>query len=311
MVQFDKDIVEDPLDDLENVHAPNETREGPVHSLLEQLMSHEQGGSYHNTDPTRGHLSSSDGCGRRNYLNYIHKLDDDLDVPDNDNETNWTFAHGDVIHELIQDMLIDHLGHEHVNIEETISYDINDEYYVYGHADIVIRDLDSVDQLNNALPAGINFDPDEMKGFPDPFVIDIKTKSEFKYYNYGKNGHARTVPKEGNLMQLNGYMGILGAQIGCLLYFSKRNDHIEEYWVEFDEDLFEQALDNITMTLDAVNTGTPAPRNPDGEYMCEKFCKWYKQGKCPGMDGVDPHEKWDGDEDAFVYDHPDWEKQED
>jgi hypothetical protein len=275
MVVFDKDIVEDPLDDLDKVHAPNESREGPVHSVLSELMAHEQGGSYHNTDPKRGHLSSSDGCGRRNYLNYVHKLDDDLDVPPNDNETNWTFSHGDVIHELIQDMLVENLGKKHVGVEETVSYDINDDYYIYGHADLVIRGLDSVEELNSALPSGIEFEPTEIKGFPDPFVIDIKTKSEFKYYNYGKKGHARTVPKDSNLMQLNGYMGILGAEYGCLLYYSKRNDYIEEY-------------------------------TPDGDYMCKKFCKWYKQGKCPGMEGVNPHENWEGDDEAFVYDHPEW-----
>lgn len=306
MVVFDKDIVEDPLDDLETIHAPNESREGPVHKLLSRLMQEEKGGSYHNTDPTRGHLSSSDGCQRRSYLNYVHKLDDELEVPPNDNKTNWTFSHGDAIHEVIQDLLLQYIGREHITIEETVSFDLGEDYYIYGHADIVIRGLDSVESLNNALPANINFDGPDMKGFPDPFIIDIKTKSEFKYYNYGKGGHARTVPKESNMMQLNGYMGILDANIGCLVYYSKRNDHIEEYWMEYDDELFEEAKDNIKTVLNAVNTGTPAPRNPDGEYMCEKFCKWYKQGKCPGMEGVDPHENWDGDEDAFVYDHPEW-----
>ena len=306
MVIFDKDIVEDPLDELEGVHAPNESREGSLHTLLMRMMREEKGSSYHNTDPNRGHLSASDGCSRRDYLNYVHKLDDTLDVPPNDDNSNWTFSHGDVIHELIQDMMVEYLGKEHVTIEETVSYDMTDDFYIYGHADIVLRGLDDTERVNNALPASVQFSPDEVKGFPDPFVIDIKTKSEFKYYNYGKGGHARTVPKEGNLMQLNGYMGILGAKYGCLLYYSKRNDHIEEYWVEFDQDLFDQAVENLTNVLNAVNTGQPPERNPDGEYMCEQFCKWYDIGACPGMEGVTPSENWDGDEDAFVYDHPDW-----
>jgi len=310
MVIFDKDIVEDPLDDLDRVHAPNEAREGSVHRLLSRLMQEEKGSSYHNTDPKRGHLSSSDGCKRRSYLNYIHKLDDSLEVPPNDNKTNWTFSHGDAVHEMIQEMLEEYLPSECITNEETVSYDINDDFYVYGHADIVLRGLDSVDKLNAALPAKVQFEQDEIKGFPDPFVIDIKTKSEFKYYNYGKKGHARTVPKESNLMQLNGYMGILGAKYGCLLYYSKRNDHIEEYWVEFDPELFQEALDNLTEVLNAVNTGQPPVRDPDGEYMCEKFCKWYDTGACPGMEGVTPHENWDGDEDAFVYDHPEWAEEE-
>jgi len=306
MVVFDKDIVEDPLDDLELVHAPNEAREGPVHELLRSMMADKQGGSYHNTDPQRGHLSSSDGCSRRSYLNYVHKLDDTLDVPPNDNGTNWTFSHGDAIHELIQDMLTEYIGQEYVTIEETVSYDINDDYYIYGHADVVVRDLENPERLAEILPGSVDMNSDKMKGFPSPFVIDIKTKSEFKYYNYGKGGHARTVPKDSNLMQLNGYMGILGAKYGCLLYYSKRNDHIEEYWVEFDQELFDQALENLTGVLEAVNTGTPPERNPDGEYMCEKFCKWHDIGACPGMEGVDPSDNWTGDDDAFVYDHPEW-----
>lgn len=307
MVIFeDKDIVEDPLDELQGVHTPNDEREGPVVQMLHALMRKRSGGSYHNTDANRGHLSSSDGCKRRSYLNYIHKLDDELEVPPNDMNSEWTFKHGDAVHELIQELLIEELGHEHVSIEETVSYDLGDDYYIYGHADIVIRDLDDPQPVRDALPGDIDLLPDDFKGFPDPFVIDIKTKSEFTYYNYGKGGHARTVPKEGNLMQLNGYMGILDATFGCLLYYSKRNDHLEEYWVEFDEDLFMQAQRNIGVVLDAVNTGEPAPRDADGAYMCEKFCKWYKQGKCPGIDEAETPDNYDGDDSTICYDDPDW-----
>ena len=306
MVNFDKDIVKDPVQDMDRVFIPNEEREGPLHTVLQKLMREEKGQSYHNTDPKRGHLSSSDGCGRRSYLNYVHKLDDDLEVPPNDDNANWTFTHGDLIHEFIQEMLVEALGEEHVTVEETVSFDMGDEYYIYGHADLVIRGLDSASELNEALPEGVSIDTDDVKGFPDPFVIDIKTKSEFTYYSYDDNGHARSIPKESNIMQLNGYMGILGAQHGCLLYYSKRNDHLEEYWIDFNQELFEQAQDNLQTVLDAVNTGTPAPKTPDGEYMCKKFCKWYDQGKCPGVDGVEPHENWDGDGEQYEYDDPEW-----
>ena len=309
MVKFDdKDIVEDPIEDLKSVHTPNEEREGPVVKLLNALMDKRSGGSYHNTDPTRGHLSSSDGCQRRSYLSYVHKLDDDLEVPPNDSNTNWTFSHGDAVHELIQELLIEELGAEHVSIEETVSYDIGDEYYIYGHADIVLRDLDDPQVVRDALPGDVQLIPDDFKGFPDPFVIDIKTKSEFTYYNRRLGGHARSIPKESNLMQLNGYMGILGADLGCLLYYSKRNDHLEEYWTEFDSGLFQEAQKNITQVLDAVDDGDPSERNPDGPYMCEKFCKWYDQGKCPGADEAKPNPNWDEDSTDMSYDDPDWEE---
>ena len=308
MVIFkDKDIVEDPAEDIEIVHKPNDAREGPVHTLLTKLMDEKSGGSYHNTDPNRGHLSSSDGCKRRSYLNYIHKLDEDLDVPPNDNNTNWTFKHGDVIHELIQELLVENLGDEHVTNEETVDYDLGDQKYIYGHADIVIRGLDDVDMVNRALPENIALSPKDLSGFPDPFVIDIKTTSEFTYYNRGKKGHARSTPKESHLMQLNGYMGIIGAEFGCLLYYSKRNDHIEEIWVQFDQELFEDAIRNIEIVLDSVETGTPAPKDPDGAYMCERFCKWYDTGKCPGAEIADDNPNFEGDDTEFEYEDPEWD----
>lgn len=306
MVVFDKDIVKDPVDELDSVYIPNEEREGPLFEVLNRLLAEDKGKSYHNTNPKQGHLSSADGCSRRNYLKYIHKLDDDLEVPDNDRNTNWTFTHGDLIHEFIQNMLVESLGSEHVTTEESVSFDIGDEFFIYGHADIVIRGLDDVDKINDLIPSSERYKDHDVKGFPDPFVVDIKTKSEFTYYSYGDDGHVRSIPKESNIKQLNGYMGILGAEYGCLLYYSKRNDNLEEYWIRFDEELFEETQDQIKTVLNAVNTGTPAPRDPDGEYMCKKFCKWYKEGKCPGVDGIDPHDNWDEDSQDFEYDNPEW-----
>lgn len=306
MVIFDKNIVEDPVDDFENVHKPNEKREGPTVGLLNSLHQSTKGGSYHNQDPKRGHPSGSDGCKRKNYLKYIHKLDDDLEVTPNDPSTNWTFTHGDLIHEFIQELLIESLGEDHVENEQTVSYDIDDEFYVYGHADIVLTGLESADKVRELLPEGFDFMPDGFSGFPDPFIIDIKTKSEFKYYDYSSGGHARTTPAEKNIKQLNLYMGIIGAKFGCLMYYSKRNDHLEEYWVEFDQDLFDEAIEDLTTVLTAVNTGELPERDPDGDYMCKKFCDYYKQGKCPGADGVTPHENWTEKKSNMVYEDPEW-----
>lgn len=307
MVKFeDKEITKDPVDDIDNVHKPNESREGPTVGLINTLHQDKKGGSYHNQDPKRGHPSGSDGCKRKNYLKYIHKLDDSLEVPANDPNSNWTFTHGDLIHEFIQDMLVQALGEGHVENEKPVSYDINDEYYVYGHADIVLTGLDDAERVRSLLPDGIDLMPEGFSGFPDPFVIDIKTKSEFTYYDYNSGGHARTTPAEKNVKQLNLYMGIIGAEYGCLLYYSKRNDHLEEYWLEFNQELFDEAINDLTITLDAVNTGTPPARDPDGEYMCKKFCSWYEQGKCPGMDGIEPHENWSEEKSDITYTNPDW-----
>jgi len=305
MTKFDKDIVGDPVEELDMVSIPNDEREGPLVGLLNSLMAQEKGGSYHNQDPERAHPSSAGSCERKTYLKYVHKLDDDLEVPDNDENTNWTFSHGDVIHELIQDLIVKKLGEKHVSVEESVSYDITDEYYVYGHADLVIRGLEDPSELRDVFSSDVNLVPEDFKGFPSPFIVDIKTKSEFTYYNRGKGGHVRSIPKEDNLEQLNTYMGIVGADIGCLLYYSKRNDHLEEYWVEFDEEMFQNTIEFHETLLDSVNTGTPPAKNPDGSYMCEKFCKWYKNGSCPGVDDVEPHENWDADND-HEYDEPPW-----
>jgi len=90
------------------------------------------------------------------------------------------------------------------------------------------------------------------------------------------------------------------------MYYSKRNDHLEEYWVEFDQELFDEAIEDLTTVLTAVNTGELPERDPDGDYMCEKFCDYYKQGKCPGVDGVTPHENWTEEKSNMVYEDPEW-----
>jgi len=192
MVVFDKDIVEDPAQDLDGVSIPNAEREGPIVELLNAKLMEDKGGSYHQQDPRAGHWSAANGCKRKSYLNYVHKLDDSLEEIKNDASSYWTFSHGDLIHEFIQDMFVEALGKEHVTVEEWIDAEINDEYKIAGHADLVIRGHEK---------------------FPDPFVIDIKTKSEFTYYNYGKGGHVRSTPSEDNLMQLNGYMNHVGADL--------------------------------------------------------------------------------------------------
>lgn len=286
MVIFDKDIVEDPVESLDNVHIPNERREGPiVHSLNDWLLD-DKGGSYHQQDPKAGHWSSATGCKRKNYLNYVHKLDEDLDVPPNTPESEWTFTHGDVIHELIQDMFLERLGKEHVTIEEWVNESINEEFEIKGHADIVIRDHED---------------------FPNPFVIDIKTKAEFTYYNYGKGGHVRSTPAEKNIMQLNGYMNHIGARFGALLYYSKRNDHLEEYWIERDEELFDEGISEIVELLEHVQSGEPAPRDANEYLCCNDYCKYYREGLCPGVDGVEPPDNLKVDDTDFTYPEEHWE----
>lgn len=307
MAKFDnKDVIGEPGDDMEDIIVPNKYAEGPIVDMLNAFMQKREGGSYHQQDPKRGHLSTADGCSRRNYLNYVHKLDDNLEVPPNDNNTNWTFSHGDAVHELIQDMLVDELGSKHVSKEETVDFDINDEYHIYGHADLVLRGLDDPQVVRNALPGNLNLLPNNFKGVPDSFIIDIKTTAELTYYNRGKGGHVWSVPKESNKMQLNGYMSILNAELGCLLYYSKRNDKFAEFWVRQSDELFEEAKDNITNVLDAVNTGKMPERDAKGSYMCEKFCKWHDQGKCPGIDTVAPADSYDEDKANFSYNEVPW-----
>jgi len=286
MVVFDKDIVEDPVDSLENVHIPNDAREGPIVKLFNEALLDFKGESYHQKDPRAGHWSSATGCKRRSYLNYVHKLDDDLEPLENGMNSEWTFTHGDLIHEFLQARITDKLGEEHVTIEERIDDPIDDEFKIVGHADIVIRGH-----------------PD----FPDPFVIDIKTKSEFKYYNYGKGGHVRTTPSEDNIMQLNGYMTHLGADYGALLYYSKRNDHLEEYWVEQDRNLFEEGISEIVELLEHVHEGTPAPRDAKPYLCCDDYCPYFREGLCQGADEADTPDNLKVDDDEFSYEEGQWD----
>lgn len=285
MVKFDKDIIEDPHEDLDNVKVPSATREGPIIDLLNTRLLDQNDTSYHQTDPKSGHLSSVDGCNRKTYLNYVHKLDDKLQPPKESIGSYWTFLHGDLIHEEIQEMFVECLGPEHVTVEETLRPKISDSYSIWGHADLVIRDLDA---------------------FPDPFVIDIKTKSEFKYYNYSKSGHVRSIPQEKHIKQLTGYMHHIGADIGALLYYSKRNDHLEEYWVEYDPELYEEIEDQLIEVLDDVNTGRMSDKTAKS-YLCDPdFCKYYREGLCDGVDDASTPDNYDAEKSDFNYEDPQW-----
>lgn len=299
MVQFDKDIEKDPLDELDFVKTPNDEREGPIfetvtegidsrtreHEFVSMAAEHDKPGSYHYADAKRGHWSQSSGCTTRGYLNYVFKQDDDLDKPEPDQSSKRVFTHGDLIHLWIQGIFLDQLGEEFVTIEEQIDEQLEGEYGTAGHVDIVIRDHPK---------------------FPDPFVIDVKTKSEFKYYSYDDGGHVRTVPSDKHLTQLMGYMHHVGADLGALLYYSKRNDHLEEYWCSMDDETFETGKQNIINVLDHVNQGKVP--EPDAEpYMCNpEYCVYKREGICPGVAESDHYDPSDDQLDQMGYEDPDW-----
>jgi hypothetical protein len=219
-------------------------------------------------------------------LNYVFKQDEDLEKPDVDENTKRVFTHGDLIHLWIQGIFVEELGEEFVTIEEQIDDELEGEFGTAGHVDIVIRDHPN---------------------FPDPFVVDIKTKSEFTYYNYGKSGHVRNIPSENNLRQLMGYMYHVGAEYGALIYYSKRNDFLEEYWTEFDDELFEEGKDNIIEVLEHVNEGIVP--EPDAEpYKCNPdYCVYKREGLCPGVKESDHHDPSDDCLDDFEYEEPGWD----
>jgi hypothetical protein len=300
MVIFDKEIVEDPLDKLGFVKAPNDTREGPVvNTVTDQLMK-EKGESYHQSNPRAAHWSSLGGCSHKTYLNYMHKLDPELEPYPNEPNAEWTFTHGDLIHEKIQQLFVDALGEDHVTVEESVNItletqdaiaarlgrEIPSDYETWGHADLVIRDHEN---------------------FPSPFVIDIKTTAEFKYYNFGKKGHARTIPKESHIKQLHGYMNAIGARMACLLYYSKRNDHLEEYWFTFQDEIFQESKEWLTSILDAVFHGEPPERDAKSFLCDERYCNYYREGICPGVDEVSPNDNYDPEKiEQFMYETGQW-----
>lgn len=299
MVNFNKDIVEDPLDELEFVKTPNQEREGPLsevvsdglnsktreHEFVEVASNHDKPGSYHYDDTKRGHWSQSSGCTTRGYLNYVHKQDDELEKPETDESTKRVFTHGDLIHLWIQGIFIEELGEEFVTVEEQIDEQLEGEYGTAGHVDIVIRNHPN---------------------FPDPFVVDIKTKSEFTYYNYGEGGHARTIPSEKHLRQIMGYMHHVGAEFGSLLYYSKRNDHVEEYWTSFNDEMFEEGKENIINVLEHVNQGEVP--EPDAEpYQCNpEYCVYKREGICSGVPESDHYDPDDDELDEYEYEEPEW-----
>lgn len=266
-IDFDS-LVEDPIkDELEFVETPSDNRKGPIANDLDDKIKSDNTSSYHQQDPTVGHMSASAGCSRKNYLSYIHKLRDNLEPIPEDSSSLWVFEHGDLIHEKIQEMFKDKYGSDHISVEESIEIELTDQYSIYGHADLVIRGLDR---------------------YPDPFVIDIKTKKDFTYYNRGKNGHALTVPARKNVMQLNGYLKAIGANHGGLLYYSKKEDEMQEYWFSFQEDLWEEAKSNILNVLKSVNNEEAPEKDASPYICCDDYCKYYREGLCSGVDGDNP-----------------------
>ena len=266
-IDFDE-LVEDPVrDELGYVQTPDGDRRGPISEALDDVLKEENQSSYHQQDPKVGHMSASSGCSRKNYLNYIHKMRDELEPVPNKPSTLWVFTHGDMIHEKMQDMFKSKYGRDHVTAEESIEVSITDEYSIYGHADLVFRGLDE---------------------FPDPFVVDIKTKKDFTYYNRGKGGHALTVPARSNIMQLNGYLKALGAEHGGLLYYSKKEDEMQEYWFSFQQHLWEEAKNNIIDVLDAVNGDHAAEKDASDYLCCDEYCKYHREGLCSGVKSDNP-----------------------
>jgi len=300
MTVFDDDIVKDQLELFDFVKAPNKEREGRLvdvvnngadsrtreHEFVETAAKHDKPGSYHYADTKRGHWSQASGCSTQSYLNYVHRNKDNLDSPDHDDETKRTFTHGDLIHLWIQGIFFQELGDAHVTIEEQLDGQLDGEYGVAGHVDIVIRDH-----------------PD----YPNPAVIDIKSTSEFTYYSYAEGGKVRSIPKSGHLMQLMGYMHHIGAEYGALLYYSKRNDHLEEYWVKFNEDLFDEGKKNIINVLEHVNMGI-VPELDAEPYLCDpEYCVYKREGLCPG---VKESKHFDPDHnrlDKFDIEDPEWD----
>lgn len=257
-------LVEDPINDkLEFVKAPGDDRKGPIVDDLNKQIQDDDGESYHQQDPSVGHMSASGGCSRKNYLNYIHKLRDGLEPIPEQPETLWVFKHGDLLHEQIQDMFTRKYGTNHVSVEESIEIELTNEYSIYGHADLIIRGLDK---------------------YPDPFVIDIKTKKDFTYYNRGKGGHALTVPSRKNVMQLNGYLKASDANHGALLYYSKKEDKMQEYWFSFQQHLWNEARDNILHVLRSVNEGEHPKKDASSYLCCDDYCKYYREGLCAGVE---------------------------
>lgn len=96
----------------------------------------------------------------------------------------------------------------------------------------------------------IEYDLGELKiiGKADAYneteVIDLKTCKDTKYIY---------APKEGDIIQLNIYMKILGLKDGRLIYIGKNDLSIKDFKIKFNEKLFEESIKKIRFIQDKLN----------------------------------------------------------
>ena len=63
---------------------------------------------------------------------------------------------------------------------------------------------------------------------------------------------------------------------------------MQEYWFSFNQSLWEEARQNIINVLDSVNKDTHPEKDADSYLCCDDYCKYYREGKCAGVDNDNP-----------------------
>jgi len=104
----------------------------------------------------------------------------------------------------------------------------------------------------------------KLAGTPDAVgedhIVEIKTCNKLS-----------DEPLPHHVMQANGYLGLLGFKVGCIVYICKRDGNVRIFQVEYNEQLYNKLVERASTLYRHIKEDTPPPAEPS--FLCH-YCEW-------------------------------------
>lgn len=108
------------------------------------------------------------------------------------------------------------------------------------------------------------YDCFKLAGTPDAVggdhIVEIKTCNKLP-----------DEPLPHHVMQLNGYLGLLGFRKGYIVYICKRDGNVRIFQVGFNQRLFDRLVERARQLHEHLKSDTPPP--PEPSFLCQ-YCEW-------------------------------------
>lgn len=195
-------------------------------------------------------------CPRKLFYEFSDEEPEELDI-----DTLKNFAVGDVLHEWIQEILVNEKKAEIIE-DETIHYNDN------GHP---LKIKDEKNQIIIKDPVEIHGRMDvQIKEKGEPYIVEIKTIKAGQFF-YLKGG-----PKPGHKLQIQLYMHDKGVKKGILFYINKDTGAFKEFLIEYDKEYVEKALKKFEEVKQMIDSGKiPERPYPIGDWH-HNYCPYKK-----------------------------------